>query len=58
MAWEVEFTDQFGRWWHELSEGQQDAVAARVELLEEYVPVADALYDERLEELRKEGLLE
>jgi len=25
---------------------------------EEYVPVADALYDEHLEELRKEGLLE
>ncbi len=24
----------------------------------EYVPVADALYDEHLEELRKEGLLE
>ena len=25
---------------------------------EEYLPVADALYDEHLEELRKEGLLE
>ena len=25
---------------------------------EEYVPVADALYDKHLEELRKEGLLE
>ncbi len=25
---------------------------------EEYVPVADSLYDEHLEELRKEGLIE
>lgn len=38
MAWEVEFTDQFGRWWHELSEGQQDAVASEVGLLEELGP--------------------
>ena len=119
MVWEVEYTNQFGDWWHELSEGQQDAVAARIALLsergphlpypyssdingsrhgvmrelraqaggnplrvfyafdprrtailliggdkigndrfyEEYVPVADNLYDEHLEELRKEGLI-
>ena len=119
MPWEVEYTDEFGEWWQELSEGQQDAVAAGVELLmehgpnlpypyslgirssrhgvmrelraqsggrplrvfyafdprrvsilliggdktgndrfyEEYVPVADNLYDEHLEELRKEGLI-
>ena len=119
MVWEVEYTDQFGDWWHELSESQQDAVAARVGLLaergphlpypyssdingsrhgvmrelraqaggnplrvfyafdprrtailliggdktgndrfyEEYVPVADNLYDEHLEELRREGLI-
>ncbi len=120
MLWEVEYTDEFGEWWQGLSEGQQDAVATRVELLmehgpnlpypystdvrssrhgvlrelraqsggrpirvfyafdprrtsilliggdktgndrfyEEYVPVADVLYDEHLEELRKEGLIE
>ena len=120
MPWDVEYTDEFGEWWQELSEGQQDALAARVELLmehgpnlpypyssdirssrhgvmrelraqsggrplrvfyafdprrtsilliggdkagndrfyEEYVPVADSLYDEHLEELRKEGLIE
>ena len=120
MPWEVEYTDEFGRWWQGLSEGQQDAVAVRVELLmeygpnlpyphssdikssrhgvmrelrvqsggrpirifyafdprrtsilliggdktgnnrfyEEYVPVADNLYDEHLEELRKEELIE
>ena len=120
MPWEVEYTDQFGQWWQELSESQQDAVAAKVELLmeygpnlsyphstdirgsrhgvmrelrvqsggrpirafyafdprrlsilliggdktgndrfyEEYLPVADSLYDKHLEELRKEGLIE
>ena len=119
MSWSVEYTDEFGDWWADLSEGQQDDVAAIVELLEEqgprlpfpyssgievsrhghmrelriqsggkpirvfyafdpvrsailliggdktgdgrfyekYVPVADRLYDEHLEELRKEGLI-
>ena len=119
MCWEVEYTDEFGKWWHGLSEGQQDAVAANVDLLvvkgpelpypyssnirssrhgamrelrvqsagrplrvfyafdprrtsilliggdktgnnrfyERYVPIADDLYDEHLDELRKEGLI-
>ena len=120
MAWEVEYTDEFGEWWIGLSEIQQDAVATRVELLmehgpnlpfphssdvrtsrhgrmrelrvqqsgrpirvfyafdprrtsilliggdktgnarfyQEYVPIADDLYDTHLEELRQEGLIE
>ena len=120
MAWEVEYTDEFGQWWQELSENQQDSVAASVELLmeygpnlpypyssnisgsrhgvmrelrvqsggrpirvfyafdprrtsilliggdktgndrfyEQYVPLADDLYDEHLDELRREGLIE
>ena len=120
VPWEVEYTDEFKEWWQALTEGQQDDVAARVELLadfgpdlpypysssigssrhgvmrelrvqsagkpirvfcafdprrssilliggdktgndrfyEEYVPLADALYDEHLNELRREGLIE
>ncbi len=119
MAWEVEYTDEFGQWWRDLSENQQDTVAAKVELLmeygpnlpyphssdirgsrhgvmrelrvqrrgralrvfyafdprrtsilliagdktgsdrfyEKYVPLADDLYDEHLDELRREGLI-
>ena len=38
MSWEVEYTDEFGEWWHDLTGGRQDAVAARVELLMEYGP--------------------
>lgn len=36
--WQVEFTDEFGRWWDELAEVEQDAIAASVRLLEELGP--------------------
>ena len=120
MAWEVEYTDEFGRWWDALDEDEQDSVAGPVEFLqergpqlgyprtsgirgsrhgrmrelrvqhrgrplrvlyafdprrtailliggdktgndrfyEEYVPIADSLYDEHLEALRREGLIQ
>lgn len=119
MSWEVEYTNEFERWWSDLTIRQQDALAVKVQLLmrygpflphphssgiigsrhgrmrelrvqsggrplrvfyafdprriailliggdktgndrfyEQYVPIADYLYDEHLEELRKEGLL-
>ena len=31
--WDVEFTDEFGQWWHELDKDEQESVAASVELL-------------------------
>lgn len=119
MAWEVEYTNEFGGWWAGLTETRQDRIAATVRLLavrgpllpfpfssgvsgsrhehmrelrvqsrgnplrifyafdprrtailliggdktgndrfyEQYVPLADALYDAHLKELRAEGLL-
>jgi hypothetical protein len=33
--WEVLYTDEFGAWFETLTEDQQDAVIARVDLLEE-----------------------
>ena len=119
MSWDVEYTNEFGEWWKDLNEGQQDDVTATVELLmesgpnlrfphssgiggskhshmrelrvqsggnpirvfyafdprrsailliggdktrkdrfyNEYIPVADRLYDEYLEDLKKEGLI-
>ena len=36
MAWNVEYTDEFGEWWRSLDEGEQDDVAATVGLLEDY----------------------
>lgn len=117
MEWEVEYTDEFEGWWTNLSQDEQESIAASVELLEqrgptlpfphssgingsrhghmrelriqhegrpyrvlyafdprraailliggdktgndrwydEYVPVADRLYDVHIETLRKEG---
>lgn len=33
VKWEVEFTDEFGRWWKRLTESQQDDVARSVGML-------------------------
>jgi hypothetical protein len=33
-VWQVVYTDEFGTWFERLEEDQQDAVIARVELLE------------------------
>lgn len=38
MAWEVEFTDEFGAWWDELADDEQDAIDRSVGLLEERGP--------------------
>lgn len=120
MSWEIEYTDEFGDWWSNLVDFEQESVRASVKLLSEFgpnlrfphssaingsrhshmrelriqqggkpyrvlyafdprrcailliggdktgndrwyienVPVADDLYDEHLEELRKEGLID
>ncbi len=119
MNWEVEYTDEFGKWWNRLSEAEQEDISATAELLMErgpdlpfpyssgvagskhahmrelrvqsggkplrifyafdprrtailliggdktgnkrfykrMIPVADRLYDEHIEELRKEGVI-
>jgi hypothetical protein len=38
VAWEVEYTDEFGIWWAELEEERQEKIAATVTLLAERVP--------------------
>lgn len=38
VVWEVEFTDQFGEWFAELTEEEQDTVAAAVAVLQERGP--------------------
>lgn len=34
MSWEVEFTDEFGLWWEDLDEDEQDSIDPIVGLLE------------------------
>jgi len=36
--WDIEFTDAFGLWWDGLTEAEQVAIAASVQLLEELGP--------------------
>ncbi len=38
-TWDVEYTDDFGKWWASLTEDEQVSVAASVHLLEECGPV-------------------
>lgn len=120
VKWEVEYTNNFGEWWADLSNGEQESLDASVRLLEDrgphlgfphssgingsrhshmrelrtqhdgrpfrtlyafdprraailliggdktgdnrwydvHIPIADELYDEHLEQLRKEGLID
>lgn len=38
MTWDVEYTDEFGDWWHGLSEAEQESVAHSIGLLEALGP--------------------
>lgn len=38
MSWEIEYTDEFGEWWHALSAEEQESLDASVRLLEERGP--------------------
>jgi hypothetical protein len=38
---DVEFADEFGEWWDELTAEEQDSVATSVRLLEETGPTLD-----------------
>ena len=33
MEWEIEYTDEFEKWWNTLNEGEQEAIAASIVLL-------------------------
>jgi hypothetical protein len=38
MRWEIEYTDEFGKWWDTLTEEEQDSIAVSVGLLERLGP--------------------
>lgn len=38
MNWTVEYTDEFGKWWADLSEDEQESLDVSVRLLEERGP--------------------
>lgn len=65
MVWEVEYTDEFGDWYQRLDDQDQDALIARVELLEQLGPAlgrptVDNVHQSRhpnMKELRAERAL-
>ncbi len=38
MTWDVEYTDEFGKWWQRLTEKQRDDITATTEMLMELGP--------------------
>ena len=41
MAWDVEYTDEFGEWWATLDDAERASITAYVGLLEERGPQLD-----------------
>ena len=58
MAWEIEFTDEFGAWWQALTEAQQDDVAYSVGLLAELGPALDFPYSSKVKGSRHSHMRE
>lgn len=49
MTWNVEYTDEFGNWWAILDDGEQDAIAVVVMLLEHKGPFLPYPYSSSIE---------
>jgi hypothetical protein len=57
-VWEVEFTEQFEEWWNDLTQGQQERVAAAVEVLMHHGPnlkrpMVGAIKDSKIRNLKE-----
>ena len=48
MGWEVEYTDEFGEWWNDLSAQEQGKVDAAVRLLELHGPDLEFPYSAKV----------
>lgn len=58
MAWDVEYTHEFGMWWDSLTEEEQDKVAVAVHALEEVgpsltFPLSSGIQDSRHTHMRE-----
>lgn len=56
--WEVEFTDEFGRWWDGLDEDEQDSIAVGVELLRRLGPQLGRPHADTVERSRHSNMKE
>lgn len=58
MAYDVEYTDEFGEWWKDLSEGEQNAVDRYVLMLMEAGPHLGYPYSSGIESSRHSHIRE
>jgi len=58
MAWNVEYTDEFGHWWTVLNNSEQDSVAVVVTLLEQKGPFLSYPYSSSIERSRHNHMRE
>jgi hypothetical protein len=58
LAWDVEFTDEFGDWWKLLTEEQQDDVAHSVGVLAEIGPALGFPYSSKVRASRHDHMRE
>lgn len=58
MAWEIEYTDEFGDWWNALSEAQQDRIVSAAQLLAEKGPSLPFPYSSGVNGSRHEHMRE
>ena len=58
MAWEILYSEPFEEWWGDLTEPQQDALTARIELLKERGPNLGRPTVDRIESSRHQNMKE
>ncbi len=58
MAWEILYSEPFEEWWDDLTEPQQDALTARIELLKERGPNLGRPTVDRIESSRHQNMKE
>ena len=58
MEWLVEYTDEFGTWWDDLTEAQQSSVDAYVRLLEQGGPQLPFPYSSGIAQSRHDHMRE
>ena len=58
MAWQIEFTDEFAKWWNSLSEDEQADTDAYVTNLEERGPMLPFPYSSDIKKSRHGGMRE
>jgi hypothetical protein len=58
MAWEVEYTDEFGDWWAALDEAERTSITTYIGLLEERGPQLDHPYSSGITKSRHSRMRE